>query len=353
MALENKRKREEVNAISEYLLTDEIRNEDRNDELVEGVVIRKGRGQYVVQTTQGNIPCVLSAMLRKNLIYPLRNPNSLPHYQVQSVGRIEMVDPLAIGDVVWFLDAGDGTGLVKEVAERKNTFSRRDPGPIPLEQVMVANVDQLIAVFSVAQPKPSWRLLDRYLVLAEIAKIPTTICITKMDLLRSAKLESMVGIYQELGYQIVFTSVMTGEGIEQFRQLLQGRLSVFAGKSGVGKTSLLNAMQPGLGLRVKSVYKGKEGKGRHTTSHLEMFPLSSGGWIVDTPGMRELGLWNMDVQDVAFCFKELRPYLGKCKFGGSCLHRSEPDCAIKNAVDNGAVQRHRYESFLVMSEEVN
>ena len=116
---------------------------------------------------------------------------------------------------------------------------------------------------------------------------------------------------------------------------------------------MLNAIQPGLGLRVKTVYKGKEGKGRHTTSHLEMFSLTGGGWVVDTPGMRELGLWNMDVQDVAMCFRELRPFLGKCKFGASCQHRSEPGCAIKQAVETGAVSRQRYESFLILAEEVN
>jgi ribosome biogenesis GTPase len=151
----------------------------------------------------------------------------------------------------------------------------------------------------------------------------------------------------------VKTSVVSGSGIDAFRVMLKDSLSVFAGKSGVGKTSLLNAIQPGLGLRVRNVYKGKEGKGRHTTSHLEMFPLTQGGWVVDTPGMRELGLWNMDVEDVAYCFRELRPFLGKCKFGASCQHRTEPDCAIKRAVDNGAVNRQRYESFLTMAEEVS
>ena len=124
------------------------------------------------------------------------------------------------------------------------------------------------------------------------------------------------------------------------------------GDWGVGKTSLLNAMQPGLGLRVQAVGSGKVGKGKHTTTHLEMFPLDGGGWVVDTPGMRELGFWDMDSQDIAACFRELRPYLGKCKFGASCRHSSEPDCAIKQAVDNGSVSRQRYESFLVLAEEV-
>lgn len=343
----------EVNPVPEYLLADQsVSAEFDNTELIEGIVVSKGRGQYKIETEGDTIPCVISSILRKKLIYPYRNPNSLPHYEVQQVGRIEMVDPLAIGDRVRFLDAGDGTGMIKEVLERKNTFSRRDPGPIPLEQVIVANVDQVIAVFSAARPRPHWRLLDRYLVLAEIAGIPAVICITKNDLVTKDALQDALASYRSLGYVIVVTSAVTGEGIQPLRENLKGRLSVFGGKSGVGKTSLLNAIEPDLGLRVRSVYKGKEGKGRHTTSHLEMFPLTVGGWVVDTPGMRELGLWNMDVQDVAMCFRELRPFLGACKFGLSCQHRSEPDCAVRQAVDNGTVSRQRYESFLSMAEEV-
>ena len=167
-----------VNPVSKYLLAEQSVGEELDSQdMIEGVVVSKGRGQYLIETVNGTIPCVISSILRKKLVYPYRDPNSLTHYEVQNVDRIEMVDPLAIGDRVRFLDAGDGTGMVKQVLERKSTFSRRDPGPIPLEQVIVANVDQVIAVFSAARPKPQWRLLDRYLVLAEIADIPTVICI--------------------------------------------------------------------------------------------------------------------------------------------------------------------------------
>ena len=334
------------------LVDDSVSVDETKDMLIEGVVVRKGRGQYLVQTASGNVRCVISALLRKKLIYPTADPNSLEHYHVQRVGRIEMVDPLAIGDRVRFLEAGDGTGMIKVVLQRKSRLSRRDPGPIPLEQVLVANADQMIAVFSATKPKPSWRLMDRYLVLAEIANLPAVICITKMDLTNADDLYDAMDVYRALGYRILYTSAVNGSGVELLQDTLHGRLSVFAGKSGVGKTSLLNAMQPGLGLRVQAVGSGKVGKGKHTTTHLEMFPLDGGGWVVDTPGMRELGFWDMDSQDIAACFRELRPYLGKCKFGASCRHSSEPDCAIKQAVDNGSVSRQRYESFLVLAEEV-
>ncbi len=340
-------------SMTEQLLAEDAVSVDGQSVLFEGVVVCKQRGQYLVQTAEGNVRCVISALLRKKLIYPTANPNSLEHYNVQRVGRIEMVDPLAIGDRVRFLAAGDGTGMIKAVLGRTSCLSRRDPGPIPLEQVLVANADQMIAVFSAARPKLSWRLLDRYLVLAEIAEIPAVICITKMDLVKNGTLQALLDDYRDLGYPVLCTSTVTGQGIDTLRDVLCGRLTVFTGKSGVGKTSLLNALQPGLGLRVTEVSSGKVGKGRHTTTHLEMFPLISGGWVVDTPGMRELGLWNMDAQDVAACFPELRPYLGKCKFGASCQHRSEPGCAIKQAVDNGSVNRQRYVSYLVLAEEVS
>ncbi|MDF1515439.1 MAG: ribosome small subunit-dependent GTPase A, partial [Anaerolineae bacterium] len=338
---------------TEPLLTNySISEEEEVDNLLSGVVIRKGRGQYLVQTESGSRQCVISALLRKKLVYPTADPNSLEHYNVQRVDRIEMVGPLAVGDVVRFLDAGDGTGMIKAVEQRKSSLSRRDPGPIPLEQVLVANADQMVAVFLAARPKPSWRLLDRYLVLAEMAHLPAIICVTKMDLVKPQDQCQSIDVYRSLGHQVIFTSTVSGQGIERLRDALQGRLSIFAGKSGVGKTSLLNALQPDLGLRVKAVSHGKVGKGRHTTTLLEMFPLDGGGWVVDTPGMRELGFWDMDAQDIAASFRELRPYLGKCKFGASCRHRTEPGCAVKQAVDNGAVHQQRYESYLVLAEEV-
>lgn len=339
--------------LTDTLLAEDAGNGDISSALIEGVVVRKQRGQYLVQTAAGDVRCVISALLRKRLIYPTADPNSIEHFNVQRVDHIEMVDPLAIGDRVRFLDAGDGTGMIKAVLARKNSLSRRDPGPVPLEQVLVANADQMVAVFSAARPTLSWRLLDRYLVLSEIANIPAVICITKMDLVKPDDLQVQLDAYRDLGYPVLCTSTVTGQGIATLRDVLNERLSVFTGKSGVGKTSLLNALQPGLGLLVKAVGSGKIGKGRHTTTHLEMYTLSWGGWVVDTPGMRELGLWNMNAQDVALCFPELHPYLGKCKFGASCQHSSEPGCAVKQAVDNGFISRDRYASYLLLSEEVS
>jgi len=316
-----------------------------------GAVFRKDRGRYQVRVGDRVVPCTISTMLRKQLIYPTRDPASLTHFEVQRVGNIREVDPIAIGDRVAFVDAGDGTGMIKEVLPRRNQVSRMDPGPIPLEQVLVANVDQMVAVFAAARPKLKWHLVDRYLVSAEAAGVPAVICITKLDLVDPAGLEPMLSVYRDLGYGVLLTSSEDGRGIEEARKCLTERVSVLMGKSGVGKTSLLNALEPGLGLRVKAVGTGRVGKGRHTTTHLELVPLSGGGGVVDTPGMRELTLWRARPDELAWFFPELRPYLGRCKFGASCVHDTEPGCAVKRAVDNGEVSVPRYESYLKLFRE--
>jgi ribosome biogenesis GTPase len=262
------------------------------------------------------------------------------------------VDPVAVGDVVLFVDAGDGTGMIKEVVERKSRLSRLAAGPIPLEQVLVANLDQMVAVFAAARPKPKWHLLDRYLVTAEAAGVPALICITKLDLVKADKLDEIVALYEGLGYPVILTSSVDGRGIEAFTAALRDRISVLVGKSGVGKSSLLNAIEPGLGLRVRAVSDGKIGKGRHTTTHLELVSLSVGGGVVDTPGMRELALWQADPDALGWYFPEFRRYLGTCKFGASCRHDSEPGCAIKGGVDNGTIAEQRYESYLKLADDV-
>ncbi len=319
---------------------------------VQGLVVRKDRGRYMVQVGDDLVPCSISTLLRKRLLYPFRNPASLEHYSVQRVEDIETVDPIAVGDRVIFVDAGDGSGMIKEVLDRKSRLSRRDPGPVPLEQVLVANVDQMIAVFAAARPQPKWHLLDRYLVTAEAAGVPARICITKLDLVDAAEFDAVIEAYQALGYAVTLTSTVDGRGIDEMRGVLQGRISVLLGKSGVGKTSLLNAVEPDLGLRVGAVGTGKIGKGRHTTTHLELVPISGGGGVVDTPGMRELALWRATRSELGAYFPEFRPYLGRCKFGASCHHESEPGCAIKQAVDNGDISVERYRSYLRMAQEV-
>jgi ribosome biogenesis GTPase / thiamine phosphate phosphatase len=312
-------------------------------ETEQGTVLRKSLGHYVVKLDGREVSCSITNKLRKELIYPLADPSSR-RVRVDDVRKIRMVDPVAIGDEVAFLDSGDGTGVIKAVLQRRKKLSRPAPGG-NLEQVVVANVDQVVAVFAAAKPKPKWNLLDRYLASAQAAGIPALVCITKSDLAKDDSVLSEMGVYQNIGYQVVVTSAVTGDGIEEATALLKGKLSVLIGKSGVGKTTLLNAIQPDLGLRVNEVSVATD-KGKHTTTHLEMFELDIGGAMVDTPGMREFGLWNVSPNDLAELFPEMHPYIGECRFAADCTHTHEPDCAIKQAVEAGQITERRYQSYL-------
>jgi ribosome biogenesis GTPase len=325
-----------------------------DDEDGTGVVFRKTLGHYTVHTKEREIDCVLSSLNHKQLIYPTADPTSLRHV-VREVREIEHVDPIAIGDRVRYAIAGNGCGVITEILTRHSKLSR--PAPIPgqrvFEQVIVSNVDLVLPVFSVADPTPKWGLLDRYLVTTEAAGLPVLIVITKLDLAeKNRSFETDIEIYRRIGYPIQLVSSVTGEGIEELKQALPGRMSVLVGKSGVGKTSLLNALQPGLGLRVKAVSQGEQGKGRHTTSHLEMFELDFGGMLVDTPGMREFGLWEITGEDLAFLFREMAGYVGQCKFGMSCHHDREPGCVIRKAVMAGEISPYRYKSYMHLKEEL-
>ncbi len=330
-------------------MNDHLNGDER---LESGVVFRKARGLYDVMTDDGQVQCSISSKLRKHLFHPTSDPNSGTSRSVQRVGDIHMVDPVAIGDEVLFAPAEPGHGQIREVKPRRNTLSRSvtDPkrrgGGKTMEQVIVANVDQVVAVFAAAKPKPTWHLLDRYLAGAEASGVPAVICVTKMDLADAGRTRDDVDVYERLGYATVFTSAVTGDGVVEMRDALTDRTSVFVGKSGVGKTSLLNALQPGLGLYVKEVSRSS-GKGKHATTHLEMFPLDFGGGVVDTPGMKVFSPAD-DSTDVAYYFREMRPLLGQCRFGADCSHTHEPGCIIKEAVEAGEIDERRYESYLKM-----
>ncbi len=325
-------------------------------EYQEGVVYRKNIGNYVVCVDGHFVACEMSSRLRKRLIYPTASPHSLRPV-VRQVKAIEHTDPIAIGDHVRILRTSDGSGLIVQIMPRRNWLSRPTATPMPgahaFEQLIAANVDQIVAVFAAARPTPKWGLLDRYLVSAESAGIPALICLTKLDLTQNAspkdyaELMSLIEEYRQIGYPLILTSSISGQGVDELKAALKGRTSVLIGKSGVGKTSLLNTVQPGLGMRIGEVNRAT-GKGRHTTAHLEMFPLSIGGALIDTPGMREFGLWGIGNDDLALYFPEMRAYIGQCKFGLDCQHDEEPGCAIRNAVLTGRIAPRRYQSYLAL-----
>lgn len=318
-----------------------------------GIVFQKNLGQYSVHSDGREVACVLSSRLHKQLVYPTAAPSSLRR-AVQEVREIDHVDPVAIGDLVRLVEADRDRGVITEILPRRSKLSRlaTTPGRRVFEQVIAANVDGIVPVFAASSPTPKWGLLDRYLVAAEAAGLPALICITKTDLAsRDSELQATLAEYRRIGYRVQPVSVVSGEGLDEIKLSLQGRVSVLVGKSGVGKTSLLNAIQPALGLRVKAVSGGKEGKGLHTTTRHEMFRLDCGGAIVDTPGMREFGLWNVSEEEVALFFREIRPLVGSCKFGLDCRHDEEPGCAVRKAVMTGKISPHRYQSYLRMRED--
>jgi ribosome biogenesis GTPase / thiamine phosphate phosphatase len=329
--------------------TDDTRVPDRV-----GVVFRKTIGHYTVHANGREIDCTLSSLIHKNLIYSTADPTSM-RTRVLDVKEVEHVDPVAIGDRVRFVGAGPDHGMITDVLPRHSKFSRpaATTGQRAFEQVIAANVDQIIPIFAIANPTPKWGLLDRYLVAAEAAGLPSLIVITKLDLAwKNPEIEQDLEIYRKIGYPIQMVSSHTGEGIEMLKSLLQGKMSVLVGKSGAGKTSLLNAIQPELGLRVKAVSNGELGKGRHTTTHYEMFNLDGGGTLLDTPGMREFGLWDIQSEELAGLFPEMAGYVGQCKFGLSCHHDREPGCAIRNAVMAGDINPYRYKSYMNLRGEL-
>jgi ribosome biogenesis GTPase len=264
-------------------------------------------------------------------------------------------DIVATGDRVTISINKDGTGTIESVAERERVLSRARPSPekrnilSDQEQVWVANPDQVIFIFSIHQPRPSLRKLDRFLVVAEMNQIPAVICINKIDLAKPDEAQKTFHIYEVIGYSVIYVSAKDGENVDQLRQILQDKISVFVGSSGVGKTSLLNAVQPGLGRRVKEVSQATE-KGMHTTRHVELIPLDEGGYVADTPGIRSLALFDLEHWEIDGYFREIAPLVADCQFS-DCSHRHEPKCAVRKAVEDGRVSPERYQSYLRLREE--
>ncbi len=303
---------------------------------VQGIVYSQTNGHYRVHNGAGLVACTLAARLRP--------------------GQGGAAQPVAVGEKVRFVPAPDGTGQIVEVLPRANTLARRGAVPMPSayarEQVIVANVDQVVPVMAAAHPAPKWNLLDRYLTLAASLSLPALVCVTKADLVPpdDPEFDEALAEYGRLGYPVALTSAVTSAGLDALREALRGRVSVLLGKSGVGKTSLLNALEPGLGLRVAEVSRAT-GKGRHATTQTQLFPLAGGGALVDTPGSREFGLWDIDPDELALYFPEMRPWVGTCRFGLDCRHAEEPGCAIRRAVMAGQISPRRYQSYLRLRAE--
>jgi ribosome biogenesis GTPase len=311
-------------------------------DLLDGQVIKAQSGFFTVHTGDGDFVCQVRGRLKQEWLD---------------------TDLVAVGDRVRISLAEDGTGMIEEIAERERALARLAPiargrgsrrwdrsGYLSeREQIIVANPDQAVFVFACAEPSPRLRMLDRLLVGAEVQQIPAVVCANKVDLVGHQEAQALFDIYEEIGYPVVYTSAKAGDGVDALRDVLQGKLSALMGPSGVGKTSLLNAMQPGLGLRVRDVSQATT-KGRHTTVVPQLVPLDVGGWVADTPGIRALALFDLDPEELDAYFPDIAPLVTDCRFS-DCTHAVEPGCAVIQAVEAGQVSKHRYESYVRLREE--
>jgi ribosome biogenesis GTPase len=265
----------------------------------------------------------------------------------------------AIGDRVTFVMNDDGTGAIEAVEPRRSAVSRamrtsgpRGAGSPEREQVLIANADQALFVFAAAQPAPNPRTLDRFLVMGEKAGLDHLhIVINKSDLDSDGSARELMRRYEAIGYPVLYTSAVTGAGLDALRELLHDKISVFTGPSGVGKTSLLNQLQPGLGRAVKQVSRYHQ-EGQHTTRDSELVRLTFGGYLADTPGMRTLTIWDVEPEELDAYFPEIAAQAPRCRFAADCAHRAEPGCAVRAAVEAGQIARSRYDSYLALREEL-
>lgn len=253
----------------------------------------------------------------------------------------ELRHVVVAGDHVLFRAADDKEGIIERVEPRYGILSRTSKGR---QHTIVANVDQLLVVGSAAEPYLKPNLIDRFLVSAEKAKIRPVIVVNKVDLVDKAELQTLVGVYSQMGYRVLLTSAATGFGIDRLRAELADRQTAVVGQSGVGKSSLLNAIEPGLALRVGAVSSETQ-KGKHTTTTAELLRMQSGGYLVDTPGIRQFQLWDVVPAEVQNYYRDLRPFVSLCRFP-DCTHTHEEDCAVKDAVADDLLDARRYESYL-------
>lgn len=284
----------------------------------EGKIIKALSGFYYVLNESETVQCRGRGVFRKNKITPL------------------------VGDEVVFQAENDKEGYILEVKERKNELVRPP----------IANVDQAILVFSAVEPDFSTALLDRFLVLVEFNHIKPIICITKMDLTnakQNKEIQHYADDYRKAGYDVLLTSSETEEGVKELFPYLEGEISVFAGQSGVGKSSLLNALNPDLDLRTDDI-SSHLGRGKHTTRHVELIKVGQ-GLVADTPGFSSLEFMDIEISDLNFCFPDIEKLSEECKFRG-CLHKAEPKCAVKAAIENGELPSYRYEHYTTFLQEI-
>ena len=292
-----------------------------------GIIVRGYGLHYDVSTPAGLVRCTLRGTIKRER---------------------RKTDPAAVGDhvrlTVTNLEENPPAGVIEEIEPRRRSLSRLARGTDDVEQVILANPDQLLTVFAAREPNPSPRMIDRFLLIAEARELEAAICINKLDIDTGHVAERLAERFEGARYPIFTTSVETGAGVPELRRFLHGKVTALAGPSGVGKSSLINLLVPGLEEMTGDVSTAT-GKGRHTTTWTTLFQIDENTFIADTPGIRQLGLWGIDFDYLDELFPEFRPYLGECRYG-DCSHIHEPGCAVRAALEAGQINRDRYESYV-------
>ena len=286
---------------------------------MQGKIVKGIAGFYYVHVVESGVyECKAKGIFRKDGVKPLVGDNV----------EIEI------------LDEKDMEGNIMLILPRKNELIRP----------AVANIDQALVVFAVTKPKPHLNLLDRFLVMMESREVPVILCFNKTDIADDPDIAELKEIYEKCGYPLLFTSAKKEEHIQELKHVLQGKTTAIAGPSGVGKSSIINLLQSEVEMETGSISRKIE-RGRHTTRHSELLVLGDNSYIMDTPGFSSLYISDVDRESLKYCFPEFTPFEGKCRFNG-CDHVHEPDCAVKQAVEQGVIHRSRYENYLVIYQEI-
>ena len=295
-----------------------------------GIVIRGHGKSFIVRCGGKDIPCEIRGRLK---------------FQTESG------TPVAVGDDVVISTNDDGTGMIEEVAERRTMFFRPAKSSDAKKQVIAANINQLGIVASVKSPPLKPGLIDRFIIAARIGNLESLVIINKIDLGQPRILSELERGYRNIDIPVVFTSAVNGDGFDKLEKALSGHRTIFAGHSGVGKSTILNRFIPGLNLEVSDVSEATN-KGVHTTSLVQMFELPGGGYVVDSPGLKILKLWEIKRENLLDYYPEMAEYADKCRFTG-CSHSHEPDCAVKEAVGNGLIPKFRYENYISIYDSID
>lgn len=300
-----------------------------------GVVIRSTGSWYEVRTDEG---LILSCRFKGKF----------------KIAGIKSTNPIAVGDRITYIKDGEENGVIDSILPRRNYIIRKSTNLSKQTHIIATNIDYAILVVTISQPRTSSGFIDRFLLTAAAYHIPVVLVFNKVDINneKESKIQNeFLELYQTIGYQCLVTSAIRGDGLDELKEMMKGHTSMFGGHSGVGKSALVNAIQPGIELKTSEISSVHQ-KGRHTTTFAEMHPLEFGGYIIDTPGIKEFGVVNLEKQDVAGYFPEMEYFMHDCKYN-NCLHVREPQCAVKEAVENGEIAESRYINYLaiILDEE--